>query len=110
MSKRKPEVLVADMRGAMDRIERYVVGMDHDAFLADDKTVDAVVRNLEIIGEASRKMPDDFKTRHPSVPWAQMAGLRNRVVHDYTGVDLEIVWEIVKTSLPELRKQLDSMA
>jgi uncharacterized protein with HEPN domain len=107
--KRDAAVLVGDIHDAMDKIGRYVLGMDRDAFLADEKTADAVVRNLEIIGEAAKQMPDEFKTRHATVPWAQMAGLRNRVVHDYAGVDLEIVWEIVKTSLPELRKQLDAM-
>ena len=109
MSERDPALLVGDIRDALARIGRYVAGLDLDAFLADEKTADAVIRNLEIIGEASRRMPEDCRKLHPAVPWPQMAGLRNRIVHDYAGVDLAIVWEIVTRSLPELRKQLDSM-
>ncbi len=109
MSERDPALLVADIRDSLARIGRYVAGLDLNAFLADEKTTDAVIRNLEIIGEVSRRMPEDFRELHPAVPWAQMAGLRNRIVHDYAGVDLAIVWEIVTRSLPELRKRLDSM-
>jgi len=90
----------------MQKIARYVAGMERAAFLADDKTVDAVVRNVEIIGEASKQLPDDFKTHYPQVPWQQMAGMRNRIVHDFAGVDLELVWEVVTKSLPVLEKQI----
>ena len=106
MSKRDASLLIEDMPGSVRRIARYVAGMDYDAFLADDKTVDAVVRNLEIIGEATRQLPEDYREAHPELPWAQMEGLRNRIVHDYTGVDLGIVWEVVQRSLPALEKQL----
>jgi len=94
------------MRESMQKIARYVAGMERAAFLADDKTVDAVVRNVEIIGEASKQLPDDFKTHYPQVPWQQMAGMRNRIVHDFAGVDLELVWEVVTKSLPVLEKQI----
>jgi uncharacterized protein with HEPN domain len=109
MSRRDAAVLLADIRDASDKIGRYVGGLDLETFLADEKTVDAVVRNLEIIGEAARQMPDDFKRRYPAIQWTQMAGLRNRIVHDYAGVDLEIVWEIITTSLSELRAKLDAI-
>lgn len=106
MSKRDASPLLQDMRESMQKIARYVAGIDQAAFLADEKTVDAVVRNVEIIGEASKQVPDEFKTRHPQVPWKQMAGMRNRIVHDYAGVDLELVWSVVTTSLPELERLL----
>lgn len=106
MSKRDPALLIEDICVAMDKIARYTAGMERPAFLADEKTADAVVRNLEIIGEAAKQVPEDFKARHASVPWAQMAGLRNRIVHDYAGIDLELIWEIVGHSLPPLREQL----
>ena len=109
MSKRDAALLIEDMRAAMDKIARYTAGMERAAFLEDEKTVDAVVRNLEIIGEASKQVPEDFKVLHPAVPWAQMAGLRNRIVHDYAGIDLELIWEIVQHSLPALRRQLDGL-
>ena len=106
MSEREPEILLEDIRQAINRVERYCAGLDVAAFLADDKTTDAVVRNIEIIGEAVRQLPASFKTQHRSVPWTQIAGLRNRIVHDYAGVDLEIIWEVVQRSLPELRAQI----
>jgi len=80
------------------------------AFIADEKTVDAVVRNLEIVGEASKQIPEDFKALHPLLPWTQMAGLRNRIVHDYAGLDLELIWDIVRNSLPTLRAQFEGLA
>jgi uncharacterized protein with HEPN domain len=106
MSKRDASLLLQDMRESMQKIARYVEGMDRTAFLTDEKTVDAVVRNVEIIGEASKQLPEDFKVRHPQVPWSQMAGMRNRIVHDYAGVDLELVWEVVAKSLPVLARQI----
>lgn len=82
MSKRSADVLVEDIREAIAKIGRFTNGMTHESFIADEKTVDAVVRNLEIIG------------------------LRNRVVHDYFGIDLELIWHIIKTDLPVLQKHL----
>jgi uncharacterized protein with HEPN domain len=67
------------------------------------------VRNVGIIGEAANQLPADFKARHPGVPWKQMAGMRNRLVHDYAGVDLEIVWEVVAKSLPQLERAIAAL-
>ena len=106
MSKRDPQILVGDVRLAISKIERYIVGLSHDQFLADDLRKDAVARNLEIIGEAVRQLPDEFKQSHAHVPWAQIAGLRNRIVHDYFGLDWEIIWHVVEHELPELKTQL----
>lgn len=87
MSKREPAILLDDIRTAVEKISRYVAGLDESAFLADEKTSDAVVRNLEVIGEAAKQLPAEFKTAHPTILWPQIAGLRNRIVHDYAGVD-----------------------
>ena len=106
MSKRDPQILVEDVRLAISKIERYIVGLSHDQFLADDLRKDAVARNLEIIGEAVRQMPDAFKQSHANVPWAQIAGLRNRIIHDYFGLDWEIIWHVIERELPELKTQL----
>ncbi|HEY0430756.1 MAG TPA: HepT-like ribonuclease domain-containing protein, partial [Pyrinomonadaceae bacterium] len=65
-------------------------------------TIDAVARNLEIIGEAVRQLPNHFKTTHPDIPWSQIAGMRNRIVHEYFRLDLEIIWQIVHADLPDL--------
>ena len=106
MSKHDPDVLLQDIHEAISKIARYCTGMDRESFLADDKTADAVVRNIEIIGEAVKQLPVNFKDQHPGIPWNQIAGLRNRIVHDYAGVDLEIIWEVVQNALPEFRKQI----
>jgi len=71
--------------------------------------VDAVVRNISVIGEAAKQLPEDFKELHTEIPWAQMAGMRNRIVHDYAGVDLEIVWRVVSDSLPDLTAAIDKI-
>ncbi len=106
MPKRDADLLVEDILAAIGKIEGYTRGITRDAFLADDKTIDAVVRNLEIIGEAARRMPSEFVTAYPGVPWQQIAGLRNRVVHEYFGLDLEIVWQIIERDLPQLKGRL----
>ena len=106
MPKRDADLLLEDIRSAMARIERYTSGMAREQFLADEKTIDAVVRNLEVIGEAVRWLPDDFKQRHVSIPWGQIAGLRNRIVHDYFGLDVEIIWQVLAVSLRDFKQQL----
>ena len=109
MPKRDADLLIEDIRTALARIERYASGMRREQFLADEKTIDAVVRNLEIIGEAVRWLPPEFKERHRAIPWNQIAGLHNRIVHDYFGLDLEIIWEVLQTSLPEFKRQLETL-
>lgn len=94
------------MLEAAERIERYVVGLDQPGFLADEKTSDAVVRNLEILGEAAAHVPDDFRARTPELEWPRIIGLRNRVIHGYFAVDLELVWRIVVSDLPGLVSRL----
>lgn len=109
MSHRPSRVLVADIIEAIEKIERYVAGMNRDGFLWDEKTIDAVVRNLEIIGEASNRLPPSFQAQHPEIEWRRIVGLRNRIVHDYFGLDLEIVWEVVQHELPVLKAKLSAI-
>ncbi len=78
-------------------------------FSADELVIDGVARNLEIIGEATRQLPEEFRRVHPQIAWTQIAGLRNRIVHDYFGLDLEIIWEIIQHDLPELEKQVRAL-
>jgi uncharacterized protein with HEPN domain len=106
MPRRDADLLIEDIDGAIGRIERYVADTDREGFLKDEKTIDAVARNLEIIGEAVRRLPPEFKEKHSAVPWSQIAGLRNRIVHDYFGLDLEIIWQVLHVSLPEFKDQL----
>jgi len=109
MPRRDPELLLEDILAAIRKVERYTTGMDWERFRQDEKTIDAVVRNLEVVGEAVRRLPEDFIARHPNVPWRQAAGLRNRIVHDYFGLDLEIIWEVLQHDLPKLRQQLENL-
>ncbi len=90
-------------------IEQYTRGMSVDKFKKDSKTVDAVIRNFEIIGEAAGKLPQQFRDRHPEVPWKSLTGLRNVLIHEYFGVDVEAVWENIGQKLPELKTQMETI-
>jgi len=103
MSKRSLKLLVDDIWDSVDKIERYTEGMTQDGFQTDEKTTDAVVRNLEIIGEAAGRLPKDFFDQHPEIEWVKIVGLRNRIVHEYFGVDLQIIWQIITSDLPAFK-------
>jgi uncharacterized protein with HEPN domain len=90
----------------MDRIAEYTTGVSYEAFLGNRLVIDAVVRNLEVIGEAARHIPDDVQTRFPDVPWVEMKGMRNILIHEYFGVSLEIVWKTVRENLPPVEPML----
>lgn len=109
MSKRDARLLLQDMLESLEKIERYTAGLTFERFAQDDRTVDAVVRNLEVIGEAARQIPSEVRERCPEVPWRRVIGLRNVVVHEYFAVDVEIVWTVVRQSLPELKEALRRM-
>ena len=106
MSKRPIDLLLNDIRQAIDRIEQYIKNLSFDAFSDDQKSVDAVVRNLEIIGEAANRLPDEFKEKYLEIEWYKVVGLRHRIVHEYFGIDLEIIWQILQKDLSELRQKL----
>jgi uncharacterized protein with HEPN domain len=106
MHKRKDEDLIEDIREAIKRIERYTRGMGYEAFLQDTLVQDAVVRNLEIIGEAAKGFSAEFRRRSKSVKWREVAGMRDRLIHHYSGVNWSIVWDVIQSKLPELRHEL----
>ena len=106
MPPREWRLRVEDMLDAIAKIERYVHGLTFDQFQADDKTIDAVVRNLEVIGEAVRHLSADPETLASTIPWADIAGMRNILIHEYFGVDLTIVWTTVTSDLPALKLSL----
>jgi len=108
MSRRDWTLFVADMQEACDKIAAYTSGMDFEAFCADPRTVDAVVRNLEIMGEASNGIPEEQKRHRPDIDWRAIKGLRNRIVHEYFGLSLAVIWAIVQTDLPMLAQQLSN--
>lgn len=98
-----------DLLVAMTRIAEYIEGYNFDLFKKDYKTVDAVIRNFEIIGEAAKNLPDSIKEQNPDVPWDEMYLLRNRVSHEYFGVDYEIIWDVCLNYLPENKMQIQSI-
>lgn len=98
-----------DIQIAMNRISEYIHGLTFIEFKCDYKTVDAVIRNFEIIGEASKSLPTEFKEKHTEIPWDEMYLLRNKVSHEYFGVDYEIIWDVASNYLPENRQQIDKI-
>jgi len=109
MSKRSVLLFVQDMLEAIGKVERYTAGLTYEQFEANDMVMDAVVRNLEIIGEAARHIPEDLRSRYTGVDWRRVVGFRNIVIHEYFDVDIEIIWTIVKEQLPILKQVLQSM-
>jgi uncharacterized protein with HEPN domain len=106
MSKRDPNLLVEDIIESGEKILSYTSGFSFDQFTSDDKTMDAVVRNFEIIGEAANRLPQEFRDKFPGIEWVRLKGFRNRIAHHYFGIDYSIVWEIKETYLPELLNKL----
>jgi uncharacterized protein with HEPN domain len=100
---------ISDILEATEKIESYVKGMDYDAFAKDGKTVDAVIRNLIVIGEAARNVPEEVVVKHPDVPWRLMGDMRNFAVHEYWGVELREVWETIHKDLPPLYSLLQDL-
>lgn len=101
--------MIDDILTSSQRILAYTEGMTFDVFIQDNKTLDAVIRNFEVIGEAANRLPEPFKERHPLIDWHRIRGFRNRIVHDYMGIDYGIVWDIREHFLPLLVKALMGM-
>lgn len=98
-----------DMREALSDIQTFTAGMSQEDFLRDKKTRNAVLRSLEVLGEAAGKIPRPLREQNPGLPWPEMIGLRNRLIHEYFGVDYDIVWQTIRVDLPLLDAPLDAM-
>lgn len=103
MSNRTPIDFLRDILEHAEKIENFTAGLDDAGFIADEKTVYAVIRCFEVIGEAVKNIPDTVKRRYPQVPWARMAGMRDKLIHAYFGVDYETLWETVRKRIPEVK-------
>ena len=101
--------LLRHIKDEVDFVLKTTNNKDKDVVINDAILARAIVRSLEIIGEASKKLDDEFKVKYPHVEWKKMAGTRNRLIHDYFGVDYDIVWDIVRTKLPDLQYYIDDI-
>ena len=109
MSKKERDwkLFIMEILESINKIEKYIEGLNYEQFVRDEKTKDAVVRNLEIIGESANQIPKEIQQKFSNVPWAQIIGMRNRMIHGYFAIDYRIVWDIVKIDIPSLKKELE---
>jgi len=109
MSKRHWKLRVEDIITSAERIQDYIKSMTYEEFASDQKTVDAVIRNLEIIGEASKFIPEELMEKFNYINWEGIIGLRNIIAHFYFGIDLQIIWRITQDQLPDFVKQIQKL-
>jgi len=102
------EAYLMHIRDAIARIESYTTG-GHETFFREPMVQDAVIRNLEIIGEAVKRVPADLKARHPELPWGKISAMCDVLIHEYFGVDLEIVWDTVRNRIPEFKRHIETL-
>jgi uncharacterized protein with HEPN domain len=102
-------LFLEDMLLSMNRVAEYINGISYIEFKHDYKTVDAVIRNFEVIGEASKNMPKEIKDKYPMVPWEEMYLMRNKISHEYFGIDYEILWDVASNYLPENKSQIEKI-
>ncbi len=100
---------VEDILDAMNKAEILLLGVSYSQFETDFRINFAVVRALEIIGEAAKRLPEDLRRRYPDIPWKGMAGMRDRIIHGYDNVDYQIVWEVVKRDIPQIRPKIERL-
>jgi uncharacterized protein with HEPN domain len=111
MSRKGREITdyLADILGAIVDVEEFVRGITYEQFSTDKKTVNAVIRSLEVLGEATKHVPASFRNKHPDIPWSKMAGMRDVLIHDYMGIDLKTVWKVTHERLPEIRPLIERL-
>lgn len=106
MSKRKDIDLLRDIKESIERIISYTNDMEYTEFSQDYKTQDAVVRNIEIMGEATKALSKNIRENNPNIPWKNIAGTRDKLIHDYFGVNIDIVWNIIRKEIPGLSARI----
>ena len=100
---------ILDILTSIQEIEEFVEGMNFEDFVEDRKTVNAVIRSLEVMGEAVKKIPSEIREKYQEIPWKYIAGMRDKLIHEYHGVDLEIVWEVVEKEIPPLKPKFEKI-
>lgn len=109
MSSRRVEFRIQDILVSIDKILKYTSKMTLKEFRKNSLVIDAVVRNFEVIGEASVHIPQNYRRKHPDIPWADMIGMRNVMIHEYFGIDVDTVWKTIRKHLPILKTQLEDL-
>jgi len=107
--KREWEDYLADIIQSMNEVEEFTRGLTYESFMKDRKTINAVIRSLEVMGEASKRIPDEVRAKHSEIPWKRMAGMRDKLIHEYAGVDLETVWDVIQEEIPPIRPLLEEL-
>ncbi|OGR17918.1 MAG: hypothetical protein A2X81_02210 [Desulfobacterales bacterium GWB2_56_26] len=112
MSRKGREITdyLCDILTSIVEIEEFLQGMTYATFASDKKTVNAVIRSLEVLGEATKHIPASFRKKHPDIPWSRMAGMRDVLIHDYMGVDLMTVWKVAQERLPEIKPLIEGLS
>ena len=103
---KEPKIFLQHILESIKEIENYTKGISNDKFLKNKQLQDALVRRLEIIGEAVRNLPNDFRNDYSEIPWSEMAGMRDILIHEYFGVDLNLVWKTIKEDIPNLKEKI----
>lgn len=98
-----------DILDSIEEIDAFTSGYNFESFSIDKKTINAVIRSIEVIGEAAKKIPIQIREKHPQIPWKKMAGMRDKLIHEYFGIDLEILWKVSKSELPPLKHQFEQI-
>jgi uncharacterized protein with HEPN domain len=106
MSDQRDQIRILDILECIRRIEEFTSNMDFELFISDIKTQDAVVRNLEIIGEAVKSLTDEFNAEHPETSWREIGKLRDRLIHHYSGINYDVVWGIIQNDIPKLKNNI----
>jgi len=109
MPERKPSAYIGDILNSITHIQQYSGDLSFEEFLSNFMAVEACLYNIQIIGEAVTKIPDDIKEANPAIPWVLIKGMRNRLIHEYFGTDLQLVWNVIKNELPPLKSELENI-
>jgi len=102
------DYLIDILESALE-VEMFIAGMSYDDFFRDKKTINAVIRSLEVMGEAAKRVPEEIRVKYPEIPWKRMAGMRDKLIHEYAGVDMETVWDVATEELPAIKPMLEQL-